>query len=272
MRGILIHAVVIVVLFGGCRGLWHRGLPQPAALPVAHHVRVEQLVFHSDFDLPREHRMVQALTSERDDVCRTLGLPSSDEPIDVYLFRDAETYGSYLARYFPSVPSRRAFFLETDSRLAVYAHWSDHMAEDLRHEVAHGYLHSVVPNLPLWLDEGLAEFFEVPHGLNGLNRPHLDLLADMSHHEGWRPDLAKLEQLTDAAQMEQLQYAEAWAWAYFLLHSDPERRQVLTSYLAELRSHGAAEPLSQRLAGQGVDLNQMLGDYLAGLSHGRTLR
>ena len=75
--------------------------------------------------------------------------------------------GEYLTRNFPSVPSRRAFFLETDTRLAVYAHWSDRVAEDLRHEVAHGYLHSVVPGLPLWLDEGLAEYFEVPRGQNG---------------------------------------------------------------------------------------------------------
>ncbi len=272
MRGIFIFLVAVGVIFVGCRGIWHRDRAEPVALPAAHHLRAGQLVFHSDFELAREHRIVQALVAEREDLCRTLGLPASDEPIDVYLFRDAETYGRYLARYFPSVPSRRAFFLETDARLAVYAHWSDRMAEDLRHEVAHGYLHAVVPNLPLWLDEGLAEFFEVPPGRNGLNRPHLDLLSDMMHHEGWRPNLTNLEQLTDAAQMQQLHYAESWAWVYFLLHSDPERRQVLTGYLASLRERGAAEPLSQRLAGEGVELSQMLGDYLAGLSRGTTLR
>jgi hypothetical protein len=264
--------VALALFVAGCRGLVQRGLTKPADLPVAHHVRVEQLVFHSDFELPRDHRLVRELAAERGDICRTLALPPSDEAIDVYLFRDAEAYGRYLARYFPTVPSRRAFFLETDTRLAVYAHWSDRLAEDLRHEVAHGYLHAIVPGVPLWLDEGLAEFFEAPRGQNGLNRPHLDLLSDMRHHEGWRPNLARLEHLHDAAQLQQLDYAEAWAWVYFLLHSDPERRELLTGYLAELRARGAAEPFSERLARQGVELDRMLGDFLAGLSQGTTLR
>jgi hypothetical protein len=272
MRGILINSVVLMVLLGGCRGVMKRGLPQPAALPAAYHVRVDQLMFHSDFELPREHRLVRELTAEREDIGRTLSLPGSEELIDVYLFRDAERYGRYAARHFPGVPSRRAFFLETDTRLAVYAHWSDRVAEDLRHEVAHGYLHALLPGLPLWLDEGLAEFFEVPRGQNGLNRPHLDLLSDMRRHESWLPDLVRLEQLTDAAQMAQLDYAEAWAWVYFLLHSDPERRELLTGYLAEMRARGAVAPLSQWLAKRGVEPERMLGDYLAGLSQGTTLR
>ena len=142
----------------------------------------------------------------------------------------------FLKQNFPNVPSRRAFFLETDTRLAVYAHWSDRVAEDLRHEVAHGYMHSVVPRIPLWLDEGLAEYFEVPRGQGGLNRPHVDLLSDMAEQEHWRPNLPRLEKLTDAAQMDQRDYAESWAWVYFFLNSPPERREVLTDYLAHLRN------------------------------------
>ena len=185
-----IVAAGIAAGWSGCRGL-----PRPAVLPTEHEVPAEQLVFHSDFDLPNDHRLVRELTAERSHICDALDLPPSTEPIDVYLFRDAEMYGQYLARHFPLVPSRRAFFLETDTRLAVYAHWSDRAAEDLRHEVAHGYLHAAVPNLPLWLDEGLAEYFEVPRGRGGWNQPHLDLLSDMIEHNGWQPDLERLERL-----------------------------------------------------------------------------
>jgi Protein of unknown function (DUF1570) len=271
MRRILISTVVTIVLLAGCRGLLQRGLPQASSLPIAHHVRVEQLVIHSDFEVPRDHRLVRELVAERDDVCQTLGLPPSDEFIEVYLFRDADTYRRYLDRHFPSVPSRRAFFVETDTRLSVYAHWSDRVAEDLRHEVAHGYLHSIVAGLPLWLDEGLAEFFEVPRGRNGFNRPHLDLVGDMMR-EGWRPDLGKLERLTDAAQLQQLDYAESWAWVYFLLHSDPERRELLTGYLADLRADGVSEPLSRRLADRGIKAEHILGEFLAGLDQATKLR
>ena len=71
------------------------------------------------------------------------------------------------------------------------------MAEDLRHEVAHGYLHAVVPNLPLWLDEGLAEYFEVPRGLDGVNRPHVDRACRRAWPTTGGPNLARLEQLRD---------------------------------------------------------------------------
>jgi hypothetical protein len=232
-------------------------------LPTAHKLEVGQLVIHSDFELPRDH--VGELVEEREYICSTLGLPPSDKPIEVYLFRDADRYRDYLLRNFPTVPSRRAFFLETDTRLAVYAHWSDRVAEDLRHEVAHGYLHSVLPNLPLWMDEGLAEYFEVPRGLNGLNQPHVDLLSDLAEHNGWRPDMKRLETLTDSAQLQQSDYAESWSWVYFILHSPPERRAILTEYLADLRTKGSDQTLSARLAAIHAEPEQPLSQYLATL-------
>jgi hypothetical protein len=249
-----------------------RSLPQRAPLPQAHQLRIGQLVFHSDFELPADHRLVRDLVQERDDIASTLGLPITNEPIEVYLFRDADRYREYLMRNFPSVPSRRAFFLETDARLAVYAHWSDRMGEDLRHEVAHGYLHAVMPGLPLWVDEGLAEYFEVPRGLDGLNQPHVALLSDLIERDGWKPDLKRLEKLYDAAEMDQRDYAESWAWVYFMLHSPPERRQILTSYFTALRSKGASEPLSKRLAALQAEPEKPLTAYIATLKKSTTAR
>lgn len=263
-----------ILLFAGVVAAWCgcRGLPQTAPRLEDHQVPVEQLVFKCDFDLPRDHRLVRELTAERDDVANTVGLPASEERITVHLFRDQMRYRQVLADNFPSVPSRRAFFVETDTRLEVYAHWSDRVAEDLRHEVAHGYLHAMVPALPLWLDEGLAEYFEVPRGHGGLNRPHLDLLWDLVEHNGWRPDLVRLETLETAAEMEQADYAESWAWVYFFLESDDERREVLTTYLADLRELGRVEPLSERLATRLVQPERTLTEYLTTLQVELTAR
>jgi hypothetical protein len=274
MRRCWVILFLMQLLVGaGCRSL-HPQLPQPLAmkLPDAYQVPAGQLVFHSDFALPADHRLVRELTAEREDVCRTLGLSSSNEPIQVYLFGDADGYQEFLRRKFPSVPSRRAFFLETDTRLAVYAHWSDRVAEDLRHEVAHGYMHSVVPKMPLWLDEGFAEYFEVGRGLNGLNRPHVDLLNDMAEHENWRPNLARLEKLSEAAQMDQRDYAESWAWVYFFLNSPPERREVLMRYVADLQSRGTGDAMSVRLAKLNADPGQPMAKYLATLKSGTVAR
>jgi len=265
MRACVAIFLVAVLLAVGCHGL-PKPLPNAqATLPAAHELRVGQLIIRSDFDAARVSRLTSQLETERDDICQTLGLPGSDEPIVVYLFGDAERYRTYLERHFPNVPNRRAFFLESDMQLAVYAHASDRVAEDLRHEVAHGYLHSMVNGLPLWLDEGLAEYFEVPRGQNGLNTPHLELLSELAEHNNWRPDLRRLEGLTDAAQMQQSDYAEAWAWVYLFLNSPPERRQVMTKYIADLRETGTREPLSLRLVKDETKAEQVLSDYLATL-------
>jgi hypothetical protein len=125
----------------------------------------------------------------------------------------------------------------------------------------------VVPGLPLWLDEGLAEFFEVPRGNGGLNRPHVELLSDMMQHDGWQPNLTELEQLAHAGQMDQRHYAEAWAWVYFLLDSDAQSRQLLVSYIADVRAHGRAEPLSVRLAAKYVEPERTLAEFLTGVKH-----
>jgi hypothetical protein len=271
--------ILIVVFLSltavGCRGLLRpfaaAGRAAPAAgLPTTHTLSAGQLVFSSNFEVPDGHRLVRELTAERDDVCRTLGLPCSNEPIMVYLFRDAKSYSECLSQDFPSVPTRRAFFLETDTQLAVYAHWSDRVAEDLRHEVAHGYLHAVAPGLPLWLDEGLAEYFEVPRNQAGFNRPHLELLADLTKHNGWQPDLERLERLSDITQMDQQSYAEAWAWVYFLLESEPQGRELLTRYLLDLRSsRGAVEPISARLKNEDAEPKQSLMAFLDDLNRRR---
>ena len=93
-------SVLAVAGLSRCRGVAAAG-SRRAACPTPTRLRVGQLVFHSDFELPADHRLVRELTAERDDICRTLGLPPSNEPIDVYLFRDAERYSEYLEAEFP---------------------------------------------------------------------------------------------------------------------------------------------------------------------------
>jgi len=226
----------------------------------------EQLVLHSDFPLPEQHRLVEELALQRERLSEKLLLPPTDEPIHIYLFAKDASYYDFLNQRFPGFPARRAIFVETDIELSVYAHWGDHVAEDLRHEVAHGYLHASVPNLPLWLDEGLAEYFEVGRGLRGVNRPHVELLAAQANLANWKPDLLRLEQLTSAAEMTQQDYAEAWAWVHYLLESGDDKANLLTDYLADLRQGVAGATLSARLK------KRLAGPELAMAEHIQMLR
>ena len=251
-------------------GLFVAGCAQPLStrltLPDTHILVRDQLVIHSEFPLPAHHRLLEELAARRVDLSQSLMLPVSDEPIHVYVFQTPGEFEAFMRLRHPSFPQRRAFFLETDTRLEVYAQWGDRVAEDLRHEVTHGYLHSVVPNLPLWLDEGLAEYFEVPRGQNGVNREHVAVLVERLRTDGWRGELERLEALPPDVDMTRADYAEAWAWVHFLLASHPARRELLRDYLRDLRQHGTARPLSVGLCQLGGQPAAELATHVERLS------
>jgi hypothetical protein len=243
-----------ICLFAGCQSI--RNETRPARFAYEH--QCEQIVLHSDFELTEQQRLVDELCAQRELLAGKLGLPTTDMPIHIYLFADDRSYYDFLDLRFHGFPHRRAIFVETEVELAVYAHWGDHIAEDLRHEVTHGYLHAALPRLPLWLDEGLAEYFEVGSARQGLNAPHLDQLRGL---ENFRPNLPRLEQLSSAAEMTQLDYAESWAWVHFLLESDVDKAALLTDYLADLQQ-GSAATLSTRLQKRLADAESALVEHL----------
>jgi len=252
-------------------------LPQMAPLPWApadelpsrSQLIAGQLVIHTDFPLAEHHRLVRELESLRADVSQQLGLPISDEPVHLYLFEDKRRYEDFAARHFPGFPARRAFFVETDTTLSVFAVWQDRIAEDLRHETTHGYVHAVVPAIPLWLDEGVAEFFELPRSEQGVHAAHVAHLSGRLLEGTWRPDLDRMEALASAGELSQDHYAEAWCWTHWLLRTTPQRRRLLQDYLADVRRDGQTAPLSARLRyaeGSGTDLSAIVRAHLETLA------
>ena len=238
-----------------------------AQLPELRVVERGQLVIHSDFQIPKRHRIIEELVARRDDISSQLDLPVSDEPIDIFVFDNEERFLEYVRQRHPAFPNRRALFVKNDTTLTIFAFWGDRVAEDLRHEVTHGYVHSVVPGIPLWLDEGLAEYFEVPRGESGFNAPHIYLLARKIRRGEWEPDLESLENLDDAANMTQLQYAESWLWIHFLLEYCAESRTLLQMRLAEIRQAGHVSPeFHNRLSNLIPGLEDKLLNHLRTLS------
>ncbi|HVW37594.1 MAG TPA: hypothetical protein VHB99_09820 [Pirellulales bacterium] len=237
----------------------------PSTLPTKHTLVLEPLIVYSDFALPPHHRLLDELVAERGELLAKLNLPKTDEPVHIFLFESEQRFHDFIGKHFPNFPVRRAFFVETDTRLAVYAHWGDRVAEDLRHEVSHGYLHAVVPNLPLWLDEGLAENAEVPRGDGGLNRPHVQLLLENLESYGWRPNLERLERIDSAGEMTQIDYAESWAWIHMLMETDPARRRLIHDYLMELRRGGPPPAFAPRIKGWFPQAEEMLVAHLRSL-------
>lgn len=205
-------------------------------LPDSEQIVRDQLVIHSNFHLPEHHRLLDELVARRSEISNLLAIPTSDDPIDIYLFKDQDHFREYMMATHPDFPYRRAFFVKDDSSLNVFASWGSRVGEDLRHEVTHGYVHSVVNDPPLWLDEGIAEYFEVAGGKKGVNGPHVYHLFHAYQRGDWKPDLARLEAIESAGDLTQMDYAESWLWIHYLLTTDSHTREIVRNHLSQLRA------------------------------------
>jgi len=207
------------------------------------------LKIHSDHYIPPDDRLFQSLVDLRETLRLRLGVPTSERPITIYLFDEPYEFRRFLEDKYPELPQRRAFFIETEETLSVYAQSGPHTVEDLRHETVHAYLHAAMPNIPLWLDEGLAEYFETPDREHGVNRPLVDLLASRQVEGRWQPDLRRLEALPTNQLLSECEYAESWLWVYFLMESRLEYRETLRRYMSEFQTNPACPGVALRLSG-----------------------
>ena len=245
--------------------------PGAPAAPSKYSFRVAPYVFLSDFEVPRDQPLFQELAGMRDQIYKELQLPPGNAVVQVYLFEDRERYERFMQSRYPDLPLRRAFFIAQPrgiggaEDLVVYTFWGERIQQDLRHELTHALLHSVIRDVPLWLDEGLAEYFELPPDRNGLNPTHLTSLRHGPFGEPYKPDLARLEGLTEVKQMTPAEYREAWAWVHLMLRDNPEAKTVLTGYLRQLHLNGNPGPMESKLAAVFPSLDEAFDRHLARL-------
>jgi len=227
-----------------------RVLPAP---PGRYTFRIAPYVFLSDFEVKPDMPLFQELAKLRDQVYHELQLTPGRSAVQVYLFESKERYDDFMHAVYPNLPPRRAFFIQQQrvmggaDDLLVYTRWGDRIQQDLRHELTHALLHSVMRDVPLWLDEGLAEYFELPPDRHGVNSSHVETLRrDLGL--SFQADIDRLEKLKDVNEMKGPEYREAWLWVHLMLHSRPEAKTVLLTYLQELRANRNPGLLEPRLA------------------------
>ena len=226
--------LVMVLLLSGCHSA--PKTTYSTELPSQHSVNSKHFVIHSNVKLNSDNVLVQELEELRERVFTTLKLPEQRDPVNVYLFSDEASYRYYMNTTWQNLPPRRAYFVGTPRELAVYSFLGSKVQEDLRHEFTHGLLHASLKSVPLWLDEGLAEYFEVDPGVPGIVHAEHVREWETAKAENWSPNLFRLEMLTDFRDMTQRDYAESWGWVHYMLQTSDDSAKVLLQYLASLES------------------------------------
>ena len=252
-------ALLAIALAPGCATIG----PGRSLVPTRHETKAGPYVVYTNAPLPADAPALKQLRGLGRQLEATLGVRVDPRTpaAEVYILDDREAFARFLTFHHPEFPPRRAFFLAQDGRRQVYTHMGDRLEEDLRHEATHALLNAAIGDVPLWLDEGLAEYFEVPEDRGGLNAEHLARLP-RDQAAGWSPDLRRLEALADVRQMTPRDYRESWAWVHYLLAGPSSGRSALLAYLADLRDHPDAEPLSARLPKSGDRMGARLLAHL----------
>lgn len=202
--------------------------------------------------------LAQELVQLGERIQRELAVPLSIERIRLYLFHDRERYEQFLLHNVPHLTQRDVnrqglFFLHGKTPVIV-ALIGPELRRTLRHEFVHALLNPSLPQLPLWLDEGLAMYYEVPEGHGWQER--LAEYLERQARQGWQPELSRLERLTRMQQMGVPEYAEAWSWTFLLLRGGPEYRACLQSFLADLGRGRNTRSLSERWIMTGLSPEQ----------------
>ena len=220
-----------------------------------HELVVGSLRVHADFPLRDHVELLSGIASLQSTLQKRLGVQPGNEWVHVYFFRDKSTYQRYVQRYVPQAPLRRALFVKRKGPGMVFAYAGRDCETDLRHEATHALLHASLPMVPLWLDEGLAEYFELEPNRRVGGNPYLARMR-RSLWPGQFSRLQKLEVVDGVESMDAADYRRSWAWVHFMLHGPPAAREELIGFLEDINAHSPPGQLSERLSRRIPDLER----------------
>lgn len=225
-----------------------------------------------------------------------LGFPLETDPgitTDVVVFRTAEDYkavgpGNTAGMYTDKLGGW-AFARPT---FITYGGISERARPTFVHELTHRFVHYVIPQAPLWLNEGLAEYFEtisVEGGKAILGRtshafkrgdswtmgsrgvpidalPPVGVLVTMGPKEFYASQGVKSgdesEQAQEAVQKTSAAYASAWSLVHTLKNGSPDNAARLASWL-ERMAKGERAQAAFDAAFAGVSLDQLAAERAA---------
>ncbi|GHT27910.1 hypothetical protein FACS18942_07800 [Planctomycetales bacterium] len=195
------------------------------------------VVVQANFPLTEIQSILNEIELLQRDLTLYMGVPQPKEKIELCLFKDEKSFNQFLSERFPKAPrDRRALYIKLNNMPGtLLVQRSEEFEVDLRHEMTHALIHASIPYVPIWLDEGLAKYFEVPVENRSLNNPYMKVIR-WNVRFGAVPSLRRLERLEDISEMGGREYRDSWAWVHFMIHHSPKTHRLLAGYLQLLYS------------------------------------
>lgn len=214
-------------------------------------LRTDGIVVFSSADEEKSRAIVESLLRFRDDCLAFLPVDPfvPPAPANIYVLGNESAYENLCNSSSAAIGTAGVFFQAVDaSYIAIDLTAGSLALETVYHEYFHFIAEHTMPTLPVWANEGLAEFFstyEFPkdHGIIGHPiKDHVDLLwseepmpflnlfaVDSSsddYHQGFEGALF---------------YAESWAIVHGQLTGSPAEREGFLGYLAALAQGMSAQ-------------------------------
>ncbi|MFN7448223.1 MAG: DUF1570 domain-containing protein [Pirellula sp.] len=186
------------------------------------------------------------LTTLPIEIEQALAIKLENANIRLVVLANETEFDHYLKKNFPGLPKRRALFVQNRGPGLVFTYMHSDWLTDARHECTHALLHASGIKLPLWLDEGLAEYFEVESTEKGSHPTHRHAVESQLRY-GQVVQIEDFEQNQNATTLSPKEYRDAWSIVAFLLNHNEESKNALRAYIEDLRTGAAAGLLSRRL-------------------------
>lgn len=209
----------------------------------------EQFHVHSEVLAGLVFPAIKELPPLKQRLAEALQIEVSDTTIDILIFSSSANYRAYIRQRVPEAVNRPAVFVKGPDALWVHLVYKQGWEVDLRHETTHALLHGSLPYMPIWLDEGLAKYFELPTSAQGMQTGYRNGIVWRNR---FRQSLRtkELEQLRQISDVRGEHYRDSWAWVYFCLHHSDDSRRFLQEYLQTIQREEVAGSFFNRFEQQ----------------------
>jgi tetratricopeptide (TPR) repeat protein len=168
---------------------------------------------------------------------------TSPRPTQIFAFQDDASFNLYRPRRTEDISGWFETGSDRDMIAFNLAPRGREWAQNLFHEFTHSYLGNNFASLPLWLNEGLAEYYgvtQVGSAIGEIGHP-------IAEHSAWCRDhpllgLSELFAMSPdspdylrSGDRRHTFYAESWLLIHHLLHSTSENARIAGAYLSRLR-------------------------------------